>query len=220
MKFFFSLITAFSFIQSLAQISGDSIIIFVGKKIEVTDANFPTNSTGDSILVDGKWRLAPKRVINYGRYLCKYQILEKHGGYYDKDTITFIAFDHYGTPIFSKYDFVILYVYPRSDNGFVHCLYIFDALYKTTDGQWAGFYFPNSNPHDVKSSDSIHLFKKFENDVPVKFLYWKKKKNKELYPKPFYRHRGRSVFAVYGISVSELIENQKEGVLKARGHFD
>src|SRR6478752_4615688 len=99
----------------------DDVIIFVGEKISVDQ--FDPEVAPDVILMDAAFR-------------AKYRVLNIVGGTYNKDTIEFEAYDHYGTPDFSNYPQVLLFVV-RSGDKFFHLKYQFFPVYPTSSGTWA-----------------------------------------------------------------------------------
>ena len=148
------------------------------------------------------------------KFKAKYQILEKVFGNFAHDTIEFIVYDHYGTPEFAAYDNVLLYV--SADSGiYYHQKYLYNDVYKTKDGRWAGPY------HHFYKQASIRPIKiDFEKPVlyAVKFTI-----NGGVcirnWPTPYYEKIGDSLRAVYGNYVNDLFLIARDGVLTAREIF-
>ena len=67
------------------------MLVFIGQKLEVNP-------------------LYDEKDIMDGKFLAKYRILENICGDYSRDTISFIAYDHYGMPAFSKFENVMLFL--------------------------------------------------------------------------------------------------------------
>ncbi len=150
-----------------------------------------------------------------GKFLATYKIEEIVCGKYDRDTILFIAYDHYGYPGFSNYKNTMLFL---SDNDSViyHQKYQFFDVYKTKDGRWASSY----KSDDYWRTDSIKPVPiEFAEEVSYNIVGGKKKLIKEYYPEPYYRLTKEKAIAEWGNYVPELFQLKKEGVLKARGLF-
>ena len=95
----------------------NKLFVFVGEKIAVTELPYEEGS------------------MDAG-YKAKYKILQRVYGNYPNDIIEFVAYDHYGTPAFSKYKNVLLFV-SEYEGKFYHEKYVYDPLFKTKDGRWA-----------------------------------------------------------------------------------
>ena len=94
------------------------LLIFIGEKIEVTEME------------------PDRQVLPYVKIKAKYKVIDVICGNYNKDEITFIAYDHYGLPPFTEQENSILYINIEKDT-FYHEMYLYDALYKTKEGEWA-----------------------------------------------------------------------------------
>lgn len=103
----------------IAQTKDDSLYVFVGEKISVERINDPS-----------------KRIMFDAAFITRYKIVQKIYGNYKADTITFKTFDHYGTPLFSKYKNVLLFVHNYKDSLY-HVKYQYFDVYKTMNGRWA-----------------------------------------------------------------------------------
>ena len=154
-------------------------------------------------------------------FKCKYKIVEKVFGEFPFDTIEFVAYDHYGTPAFSKYTNVLLFV--SEDSGYYyHQEYLFNDIYKTKDGRWAGSYVQYDYEHENNRYTKIKPVKiDFAEKVsyPTKIIDANGRTWTRSYPKPYFKTVGDTAFAVYGNYVDELFILQKEGVLTARALF-
>lgn len=168
-------------------------LVFVGKKISV---NYVESKGMD------------------GAYKARYMVEEVVCGDYRKDTIEFIAYDHYGDPGFSKYDHALLYVSLFRDT-FYHEKYMFDPVFKTKSGRWAGPYGgdadSNIKPVPVEFAEELSF--------DIASIKHKRKTLKLTYPEPYFRIVGNKAIALQGYYVPELFELKKRGVLKARGIF-
>lgn len=87
-------------------------------------------------------------------FKAKYAILKKVYGNFPSDSIEFVAYDHYGTPAFSKYKNVLLYV--SADSGtYYHQKYLYNDVYKTQNGRWAGLYASDDYEHGYNKHTKV-----------------------------------------------------------------
>ena len=105
-------------IPSVAQTKKDSLYVFVGEKIYVTE--FCPEVDSNIILMDYSFK-------------AKYKVIQNVYGSYDNDTIEFEAYDHHGIPAFSKFRYVLLYV-SKYHGKLYHEKYQFADVYKTKNG--------------------------------------------------------------------------------------
>ena len=177
------------------------LFVFVGEKIDVT----PMPDTP-------------------GRFdagvTAKYKILERVYGHYDKEVIEFEAYDHYGTPPFTKYKNALMFV-SEYDGKFYQEKYMFDPLFRTKNGKWAG---PYSNeyghPYNKNTSikpERIHFIE--EVSFPTYIIDDDGRQVALYYPEPYFTTIGDKAIAVYGNYVPELFKLRKDGVLTARELF-
>lgn len=111
-----------------------NLYAFVGEKISVESFDPNKNNTKkikdplskDSIIVK-------EYVMDYGFY-CTYKILQNVYNTFERDTILFKAYDHYGNPAFENEKYVLLYVSKSTNEGFYHIKYQFDSVKKTKFG--------------------------------------------------------------------------------------
>lgn len=155
------------------------------------------------------------RIID-GRYESKYKIIKNMYGDYKGDTISFVAFDHYGTPPFSKYKYVMIFV-NEGCGKFTHEKYQFFDVYPTTDGRWA------------RPGDPYRYDQKFAKEVQPAKLSFKDSLsfdvsneyphviNKE-YPEPYFKIENGRAYPLIGAYAEDLFEIKKNGVLKAIGY--
>lgn len=103
------------------------VIAFVGEQVFTREApeRPSTDETGRTVIrMDSEWQ-------------SRYRILEVLSGTHESPTIDFTAFDHYGTPHYSKADGpILLYVWDLED-GRYHSKYKFRPVYMTTQGDFA-----------------------------------------------------------------------------------
>jgi hypothetical protein len=190
-----------SFVKNYGANDSNKLFVFVGEKIAVE----PLPRKGYSM--DNSFK-------------AKYVILKKVYGDFIADTIEFVAYDHYGTPAFSKFKNVLLFV-SAYKGTYYHQKYMYNNVYKTKDGRWAGSY----------TSDYDHEYNKHTKIKPVKIDFAERvafpttmveddgQQVQYSYPKPYFRTVGDSAIAVYGNYIEELFQLKRDGVLTARGLF-
>lgn len=148
------------------------------------------------------------------KYKAEYKILNNVVGKFSKDTIRFMAYDHYGKPYFSNYENVLLFVSEYCGKLY-HEKYQFFDLFKTVDGKWA-------SPGDPYKYDNYHrknlTAKKMQFLDSVRFDISKLSQTtiQELYPAPFYTIEGQYAIPIMGSYVEDLVAVKRNGVLKAR----
>jgi hypothetical protein len=154
-------------------------------------------------------------------FKAKYAILKKVYGSFPADTIEFVAYDHYGTPDFSKFKNVLLFV--SADSGtYYHQKYLYNDVYKTKDGHWAGTYASDDYEHGYNRHTKIKPTKiAFAANVsfPINTVDEQGRQLEFSYPKPYFKTVGDSAFAVYGNYVEDLVTLKRTGVLTSRGMF-
>ncbi|MBB6342979.1 hypothetical protein HNP49_003167 [Pseudomonas fluvialis] len=153
------------------------------------------------------------------QFLATYEILEPYRGTYKGNRIEFTAYDHYGTPQFSLYEHVLLYV--EMHNGqYFHSKYQFSPLYKDKSGKWAGTYASYDYEHSYNKNMPIKPVKiEFNEPIFHDISDIAKDRIAKAFPAPYYRVEGKKAIAVYGNYVDELFRLKQSGVLKARGDF-
>jgi hypothetical protein len=181
-----------SFVKNYGVNHSNHLFVFVGEKVSVEP-------------------LPPKQGSMDNSFKAKYTILKKVYGNFTLDTIEFVAYDHYGLPPFSKFKNVLLYV--SADSGmYYHQKYIYNDVYKTKDGRWAGTYAVDDYKHPYNRHTKIEPTR---IDFAERVAY---QKNEE-YPKPYFKTIGDSTIAIYGNYVEELFTLKKTGILTARDLF-
>lgn len=183
-----------------------NLIVFVGEKIESSKvAEIDSNS----------WDLG-------GLY--RYKILKKVYGNYKGDTIEFEAYDHYGTPEFSNYEHVLLFV-SEYEGKFYHEKYQYFDVYKTKNGGWASPGDPYRFDTNI-SEKKVKLNKEAFLDPVIFDVVNGRLKNPVnitqldlIFKEPYFFLKDGKACAYEGTCVRNLFNIKKEGVLKARGHF-
>jgi hypothetical protein len=197
----------------------DSLIVFVGEKIDVKGVPNPLNEEKRDTMVQGLDTIirVSRSFIPFYKFEAKYRIVEKIYGTYLSDTIVFIVYDHYGEPAFSRYANALLFV-SNIDGELIHERYQYFDVYKTVDGRWA-------SPGDPYRFDRVET--KTVRMKPIEFLepltydttkYVPGSIDKIL-PGPYWRIESLEADSVLGAYVEDLFIVKKEGILKARGIF-
>lgn len=196
-----SIILLFNVYNTFGQAEGDSLYVFVGEKIKVKRFTPKEMSFEDYFYVNLKSR---------------YKVIQNIFGNYDKDIIEFETYGHYQVSNFSKYKYVLLFVYVE-DGVFYNNRFLFSDVYKTKDNRWASGYNPidyynkettiQPEPIDFEKEISYNIAGMTEEDIQ----YW--------YPQPYYKIVGKKAIVCLGNYVEDLFELRKNYVLKAREIF-
>ena len=150
------------------------------------------------------------------RFRARYQVLGNVYGRLPGDTVAFTVYDHYGLPQFSEYPTVLLFVSEYCQE-LIHQKYQYFPLYKTTDNRWAAP-FPAASftsqpgaailkPHRLKFREPVVTYLTGADPAWVA----------KHFPPPYYRIENNQAIAEYGSYVEELLELEKQTVLKERG---
>jgi len=174
---------------------------FIGEKISVKYVN-PYYCDG-SISFDGQFE-------------CEYKVIRNIHGKLQTDTVKFTAYDHYGTPHFSKYQYVLLFLGDYCGRLF-HEKYQYFDVYPTTDGRWAR----PGDPYELDSKLPDKQVKakpiKFKDSVAID-LSDKYSQEKTRYVSPYFKIINEKAIPLQGAYIEDLLEIKKQGVLKARGY--
>ncbi|GAB3586034.1 hypothetical protein GCM10027345_35080 [Hymenobacter daeguensis] len=150
------------------------------------------------------------------KFQARYQVLGNVYGRLPGDTVQFTAYDHYGMPQFSKHQTVLLFVSEYCQE-LIHQKYQYFPLYKTTDNRWAAP-FP-AEAYATRPGASIlkpHRLR-FREPVVTDLTDYDPALVAKRFPPPYYRIENHQAIAEYGSYVDELLELEKQTVLKARG---
>lgn len=179
----------------------NTLFVFVGEKISVSPIPFRPGDFDNGVKA-------------------KYKILQAVYGNYNRNVIDFNAYDHYGIPEFTKYKTVLLFV-SEEEGKFYQEKYMFDPVFKTKDGRWAG---PYSNeyghsynkhttikPQKIDFVEEVSFPTKGRDDNGTEFTL--------TYPEPYFKTVGDKAFVIYGNYIEELFKLKRDGVLTARELF-
>jgi hypothetical protein len=177
---------------------GEHLLAFVGRKITVREVRRP-----------GRMRMDAE-------FQARYQVLGVVYGHYPESQIEFTAFDHFGSPQFARYETVMLYL-SQHEGTYYHQKYLFQAVYPTNDGRWAGcgdpyLDMPSGHRHGVRAEPVL-----FSPPVTFPVAGLTEAEIAARYPTPYYARDGGAVRCVYGNYAAELFRVMAEGFLSARG---
>src|SRR5688572_6481884 len=96
----------------------NTLFVFVGEKIMVSPIPYEEGDFDSGVKA-------------------KYKIIQRVYGKYNKDEIEFEAYDHHGRFAFADYKNVLLYI-SEYEGKLYQSKYMYDPLFKTKDGRWAG----------------------------------------------------------------------------------
>jgi hypothetical protein len=179
-------------------------LAFVGQQISIEEVDQPE--------ISGVWYFDRK-------YQAKFKVLDTVYGKYPHAEIEFEVFSHgQNPPYFTKYKTVLMYV-SRFGDIWIHEKYLFNPVYSTEDGSWAGCGDPYrgvyGQPERIVSAENVYF------DPPVEFDLegLSPEEIEKRYPKDHFI-RGRKTATCYrGARPHSLFVVKRESVLKARGTF-
>ncbi|TMP31077.1 hypothetical protein [Pseudoalteromonas rubra] len=180
--------------------SESGIFAFVGEQVDFYQ--FEPNVSDDVIHMDRA-------------FIAKYKVLEKVHGEFNSDVISFEAYDHYGTPAFAKYKYVLLFV-SEHDGKIYHEKYQYFDVYKTQAGGWAYCGAPFEYEQAVNSKPLENI--KFSPVIEYSTVMYNEVYAKEAFPEPTFEHANGKAICRQGVYVDELFRIKQEGILKNRGH--
>lgn len=182
---------------------GENLLVFVGQKISLDKQ--PVSHCSDCIIMDE-------------HFVANYRILDTVFGDYRGNTIAFDVYDHYGTPAFSTYETVLLFVSRQPDGHWVHEKYQFFDLHQGVDGQWYGCGDPyGSYPNPRRTVQARPVEFAAPVSYPLKDL--KPEQVKRYYPAGYFDIRGGRAWCLKGTTAADLFEAKKQTILAARGIF-
>lgn len=171
----------------------DKLFAFIGEKISLVELPQEPYS------MDAKFKAT-------------YKVIQPVCGDYNKDTIQFIVYDHYGRPAFENYKDVLLFVTNYNDT-FYHEKYQFSDVYKTKTGEWATCY----HYLNYRALDSTIPTKpekiEFAKEVSYSTKWMSRQEINSKFPQPYFKIVPGKAVAEYGNYVPDLMEIKKNGVL-------
>ena len=180
-----------------------NLIAFVGRKIEVRYIEREPK---------------PNEWLFDAEFLLRYEVLEVVFGSFPRKEMTFTSYVHVGEPEFKKHKFGLLYVSEHEGQLF-HQKYLFQAVYPTADGRWAGCgdsngWLPAQSSRRVKP-DMVAFW------PPVVFNTRRMTQAEigKKYPAPFFRQEKGKAICVMGNYTPELFQVMKDGPLTGRRVF-
>ncbi len=218
-------ITVLNLLISLNSLFGqtakDSLLVFIGERIEVKYSPEEKNESPVDTIIEGNDTSYVRQVSisRDSRFIAKYKILQMIHGSYKTDTIEFFVFDHYGEPAFSKYQTVMLFV-SYNNSLLYHEKYQYFKLYMTENRKWASPYPTGDYNHPFKDSITVKPEKIiFKGEVSFNVEKLTNEERKIRYPKPYYKVKNGHATAIYGNYVEELFKLKQQTILKARGIY-
>ena len=219
-------ITILTLLISLTSVFGqtrkDSLLVFVGEKIDVKYSPEEKKESPVDTIIKGKDTSYVRHVpLSFdSRYVVKYKVLQLINGSYKQDTIEFIAFDHYGKPAFSEYKTVLLFV-SHYKGELIHEKYQYFDLYLTTDNKWASPYSSEKDfNHPYKDNITVKPEKiSFKEEISFPIDKLSPDEIKIRFPKPYYEIKNGKAIVVYGNYVDDLFKLKQQTILKGRGIY-
>jgi len=218
-------ITILTLIISLTSVFGqtrkDSLLVFIGEKIDVKYSPEEKKESPVDTIIEGNDTSYVRHVSVSmdSRYIAKYKILQVINGSYKQDTIEFFVFDHYGEPAFSKYQTVLLFV-SYYNGKLYHEKYQYFDLYLTTDNKWASPYSSGDYNHPFKDNITVKPERiSFKQKISFPVDKFSADDIKTWFPKPYYDIKNGKAIAIYGNYVDDLFKLKQQTILKARGIY-
>ncbi|RZK54559.1 MAG: hypothetical protein EOO91_15710 [Pedobacter sp.] len=177
------------------------LFAIIAEKIELKPIN--ELLCGNSISFDNKYE---------GRY----KVVKSLYGNLTTDTVKFTVFDHYGTPAFSEYRHVLLFLSEHCGKLY-HEKYQYFDVYPTKDGKWARPGDPYMLDENIANKTVKTIEIEFKKSVVFErsdYYPWEVQKK---FNKPYFKFVGDKIFPVAGAYVDDLLEIKKQGVLTERG---
>lgn len=173
----------------------NKLFVFVGEKIDVM-----AEPAGKTYSLNNK-------------FTAWYKVLQRVYGKYDGDKIKFTVYDHGGWPAFANYQNTLLFV--SEDSGrYIHEKYMYNDVYKTKSGRWAGSYaITDYDYHNITTVKPEIIDFKTEVSYPTKTVYQDGSVEEHYYPEPYFKIVGDKAIAIYGNYIEDLFLIKKEGPL-------
>ena len=189
---------------SCGEKSGVRLIVFVGSRIDIRPVG-TAQPPLQPFLLDQK-------------FVATYKVLQVLCGSSSSPQIEFDVYDHYGTPAFAAFDTVLLYVSEQGGH-LVHEKYLYDPVYRTEDGSWAGCGDPYAGISWAPSEEVHAVPVRFKHEVTFSVASMTEEQIRERYPPQFFTRRGERVVCTAGAGIADLFRAKRSSVLTARGLF-
>jgi hypothetical protein len=151
-------------------------------------------------------------------YTATFEVLQVIYGSYPEKEIRFSSFVHTGEPGFLKHEVGLVYVSQRNGR-FVQQKYLYQRLYATKDGRWAGC----GDPYEGMADEHRHGVKPvpIAFDPPVRIHMRERSawEPRRRFPAPLFRRMGNVAICRMGNYPDDLFRVMADGILKARGVF-
>jgi hypothetical protein len=182
--------------------SGVNLVAFIGRRIEVRDVERKPKP--------GTWLLDAE-------FLLRYEVLQIIFGSYQKKEISFASYVHFGRPPFLDHEYGLMYV-SRVGERWVQQKYLFQPVYPTADGRWAGCGDPYDGGHWSGSgvkAEPINFRPAVVFDIRNVPAFVLERK----YPLPLFRYENDTAVCLMGNYPDALFRVLKEGILTSSGVF-
>jgi hypothetical protein len=157
------------------------------------------------------------------KFLAEYKILEKLCGHYKGDTIKFEIVNWIVDTSFKKNKHILVFLVKNKAENEDYWMrgYLYFDLFKTKDGEWASPYPSEYYSDDVSLETTTIRPRKiaFVQEVSFDLDGMDKMEVTRRFPEPYYKIQNNKALAVYGNYAGELLQLQKDGVLRHWGLF-
>jgi hypothetical protein len=178
-----------------------NLVVFIGRRISVQ----AVEPKKDEIQFDREFRV-------------RVEVLDMVYGKYGPKEMEFSSFVHVGPPAFANEEFGLVYV-SREEERFIQQKYLFQPVFRTSDGRWAGC----GDPYDGLPEMHRHGVKALpiSFNPPVTFSISKERgrHSPSYFQAPFFKVEGDVATCLMGNYPAELYKVMAEGYLMYRGVF-
>jgi hypothetical protein len=152
-----------------------------------------------------------------GEYFLRYEVLQVVCGSYQKKEISFSSYVHIGRPPFLDHEYGLVYV-SKEGERWVQQKYLFQPVYPTADGRWAGCGDPYDGGYIHGSGVKAEPIK-FKPPVLFDIRNVPEFVRERKFPLPLFRYENETAVCLMGNYPDALFRVMKEGFLTARGVF-
>ena len=177
----------------------DKLFVFIGERLDVKT-------------------LPNKENLNEAKFIAKYKILEKVCGDFIGDSIEFKVINWFVDSSFKTNKIVLLFLMENKERkeGYELWGYLHFDLFKTKDGRWASPY-PTDYYRLQTTNETTSVRPKrieFAQEISYDIIGMTMTEVAEKFPSPYYFIKEGKAIAIYGNYVPELLQLQKDGILK------